>query len=48
MFGSDWPFSKFEDKVKYADTLDFFKSAIPDQAVRNRVGGETALKFYCT
>ena len=48
LWGSDWPFAAFENKVHYSDTLSAFKRWVPDAAVRRIIGGETALKFYFT
>jgi predicted TIM-barrel fold metal-dependent hydrolase len=46
LWGSDWPFAAFEDKVTYADTIRDFFEWIPDPAARRKIGGETAFKFY--
>ena len=46
LWGSDWPFAAFEDKVTYADTLAAFKRCVPDETARRIIGGETALKLY--
>jgi predicted TIM-barrel fold metal-dependent hydrolase len=47
-FGSDWPFSGFEDRIKYADTINFLKAAVPDERIRRKIGGETPLRLYFT
>jgi predicted TIM-barrel fold metal-dependent hydrolase len=46
LWGSDWPFAAFEDKVTYADTIRDFHEWIPNPAARRKIGGETAFKFY--
>ena len=46
LWGSDWPFAAFEDKVTYADTVAAFKAWVPDAAARARIGGETAFKLF--
>jgi len=46
LWGSDWPFAAFENKVRYRDTIDALKRWVPDAAVRRIIGGESALKFY--
>ncbi len=46
LWGSDWPFAAFEDKVTYADCIAAFKRCVPDAAARRIIGGETALKLY--
>jgi predicted TIM-barrel fold metal-dependent hydrolase len=46
MWGSDWPFAAYEDKVTYADTVKNFFDWIPDTDARRKIGGETAFKFY--
>jgi predicted TIM-barrel fold metal-dependent hydrolase len=46
LWGSDWPFAAFEDKVSYADTIAAFKTWIPDAAARARIGGETAFRLF--
>ena len=45
LFGSDWPFVGHEDVVSYADTVSWFEHAIPDAAVRDRIG-RTAARLY--
>jgi predicted TIM-barrel fold metal-dependent hydrolase len=45
MWGSDWPFAAFEDRVTYADTLDAFRQYVPDLQTR-RTMDRTALAFY--
>lgn len=48
LWGSDWPFAAFEDKVAYADTVADLKAWVPDAAARARIGGETAFKLFFT
>jgi len=45
LWGSDWPFAAFEDKVTYQDTIDAFVDWVPDPAMRRKID-RTALKFY--
>jgi predicted TIM-barrel fold metal-dependent hydrolase len=45
-WGSDWPFASFESQMTYQNAIDDLVSWIPDPAVRRKIGGETALKFY--
>ena len=46
VWGSDWPFAAFENKVKYADTIAALAEWVPDPAVRRKIAGETALRLY--
>ena len=46
LWGSDWPFATFEDRVKYADVVEAFKRWIADANVRRVIGGETPFKLY--
>jgi predicted TIM-barrel fold metal-dependent hydrolase len=46
LWGSDWPFAAFEDKVTYADTVAALKTWVPDATARARIGGETAFRLY--
>jgi len=46
LWGSDWPFAAFEDRVTYAGTLAALESWVPDAAARRRITGETPLRFY--
>ena len=48
LWGSDWPFAAFENKVHYSDTLAAFKRWVPDATVRRIIGGETAFRLYFT
>lgn len=46
LWGSDWPFVAFEDRVRYADTISAFARWVPDAQARRKIAGETALKLY--
>jgi predicted TIM-barrel fold metal-dependent hydrolase len=46
MWGSDWPFAAFEDKVRYADTIAALESWVPDEKIRWMVTADTPLKLY--
>ncbi len=46
LWGSDWPFAAFEDRVCYADTIAAFINWVPDEHARRKIAGETALKLY--
>lgn len=48
LWGSDWPFAAFEEKVRYQDTLDTFAEWVPDATMRRKIGGETALRLFFT
>ena len=48
LWGSDWPFAAFEDKMRYEDAIASFKQWIPDPTTRRIISGETALKLYFT
>jgi predicted TIM-barrel fold metal-dependent hydrolase len=48
LWGSDWPFAAFEDKMKYEQAVASFKDWIPDAAARRVISGETALRLYFT
>jgi predicted TIM-barrel fold metal-dependent hydrolase len=48
VWGSDWPFAAFEDKVRYRDTIDALAEWVPDGAARRIIGGETPLVLYFT
>ena len=45
MWGSDWPFAAFEDRVTYASVLNDYYRYIPDSRIRNAID-RTALAFY--
>jgi predicted TIM-barrel fold metal-dependent hydrolase len=45
MWGSDWPFAAFEDRVTYASVLDDYYRYIPDPCTRHAID-RTALAFY--
>jgi predicted TIM-barrel fold metal-dependent hydrolase len=46
VWGSDWPFAAFEDKVTYADTLAAFRDWVPDPLLRAQIGGDTPMRLY--
>ena len=46
VWGSDWPFAAFENKVKYADTIASLAEWVPDPAIRRKIAGETPLRLY--
>lgn len=46
LWGSDWPFAAFEDRVTYADTIAAFERWVPDPAARRKIAGETPLQLY--
>jgi predicted TIM-barrel fold metal-dependent hydrolase len=46
MWGSDWPFAAFEDKVTYADTIADFHDWVPDAAQRRLIAAETPMRLY--
>lgn len=46
LWGSDWPFAGFEDRVRYEHVVAAFKDWIPDAATRAAISGETALRLY--
>jgi predicted TIM-barrel fold metal-dependent hydrolase len=48
LWGSDWPFAAYEGKVTYDDTLADLRHLVPDPALRRKITGETALRFYFT
>jgi predicted TIM-barrel fold metal-dependent hydrolase len=48
VWGSDWPFAAYEDKVTYADTIAALEEWVPDPVVRARICGSTPLKLYFT
>ena len=48
LWGSDWPFAGFEGKVQYRDTINCLKEWVPDDRIRRKIGGETALKLFFT
>jgi len=45
LWGSDWPFAGFEDRMTYDRALADFRAIVPDPAARRRID-ETALRFY--
>jgi predicted TIM-barrel fold metal-dependent hydrolase len=46
LWGSDWPFAAFEDRVTYAQTLAAFEEWVPDAATRRLIGGDTPMRLY--
>jgi predicted TIM-barrel fold metal-dependent hydrolase len=46
VWASDCPFVGHESQVKYQDTIDWLIDCVPDEAVRRKIFGETALKLY--
>jgi predicted TIM-barrel fold metal-dependent hydrolase len=46
LWGSDWPFAGFEDRMHYERVVAAFEDWIPDAAARAAISGETALKLY--
>jgi predicted TIM-barrel fold metal-dependent hydrolase len=46
MWGSDWPFAAFEDRVTYADTIAALRDWVPEEAVRRQITGETPMRLY--
>jgi predicted TIM-barrel fold metal-dependent hydrolase len=48
LWGSDWPFAAFEDRMRYEHAIASFTQWVPDPAVRRRISGDTALRLYFT
>jgi predicted TIM-barrel fold metal-dependent hydrolase len=48
LWGSDWPFAAFEDRMRYEDAIASFRQWIPDRNARRIISGETALRLYFT
>ena len=46
LWGSDWPFAAFEDKMRYEYAIASFREWIPDANVRRVISGDTALRLY--
>jgi predicted TIM-barrel fold metal-dependent hydrolase len=46
LWGSDWPFAAFEDRMRYEHAVASFKEWIPDAAARRIISGDTALRLY--
>ena len=46
MWGSDWPFAAFEDKVSYGQTLADLENWVPDVQARDRILCQTPCDFY--
>lgn len=47
LWGSDWPFAAYEEKITYGKVLADYKYLVPDAAQRRKID-ETALRFYFT
>lgn len=47
LWGSDWPFAAFEDKMSYAKAVSAYRSFVPEANVRRAID-RTALSFYFT
>lgn len=45
LWGSDWPFAAFEDRVTYNDVVTAYRQYVPDPEVRRAID-KTALAFY--
>jgi predicted TIM-barrel fold metal-dependent hydrolase len=45
LWGSDWPFAAFEDRITYAGVLNDYYRYVPDAGTRNAID-RTALAFY--
>lgn len=48
VWGSDWPFAAFENKVTYAQTIAALDEWVPDPVARRKIAGETALRLFFT
>ncbi|MBX9702365.1 MAG: amidohydrolase family protein [Acetobacteraceae bacterium] len=46
VWGSDWPFASFEDRVTYADTIGALEDWVPDAAMRRRITADTPMRLY--
>ena len=46
VWGSDWPFAAFEDRVAYADTIAALHDWVPDAALRRQITGDTPMRLY--
>ena len=46
VWGSDWPFANFEERVRYADTLAALEDWVPDAALRRQITGDTPMRLY--
>jgi predicted TIM-barrel fold metal-dependent hydrolase len=45
MWGSDWPFSAFEDRMSYKKAIADYKRYVPDVSIRRSID-RTARAFY--
>jgi predicted TIM-barrel fold metal-dependent hydrolase len=46
VWGSDWPFAAFENRMAYAQAIADFRHSVPDAAMRRRIGGRNPLQLY--
>jgi predicted TIM-barrel fold metal-dependent hydrolase len=46
VWGSDWPFAAFEDRVSYAQVVTTLEEWVPDARMRQQISAETPLKLY--
>lgn len=46
VWGSDWPFSSFEGRVSYAQTVADLERWVPDERLRRQIGTETPLQLF--
>ncbi len=46
VWGSDWPFANFENRVTYADCVAALHDWVPDAALRRQITGETPMRLY--
>jgi predicted TIM-barrel fold metal-dependent hydrolase len=46
LWGSDWPFAAFENRVHYADVVSAFRQWIPDAGARRIIGAQTPHELY--
>ena len=45
MWGSDWPFAAFEDRMSYWKAIADYRGYVPDASIRRSID-RTALAFY--
>ena len=45
MWGSDWPFSAFEDRMSYKKAIADYKRYVPDVSIRRSID-RTVRAFY--
>ncbi|MBR0642517.1 amidohydrolase family protein [Roseomonas hellenica] len=46
VWGSDWPFAAFENRVTYAEAVATLTDWVPDERIRQQIAGETPLRLY--